>query len=156
MDSSYFYDFWKQAANPPERWVQCLAWNLTSNRKHIHWRSSAGLNGPQGNGGPPVWTPVSAHWGSYLFWDSSEGHGMGHKWLAKSQPLSFIHVLHGDTEHQLMVIAVIKRIAQNIQSTITGDNWLLAMRRSQKKLKGLSSSRQIWAQLFWEHGTCRI
>jgi len=44
-----------------------------------------------------------------------------------------------------MVIAVKKRIAQNTESTITGDNWLLAVRRSQKKLKGLSSSRQIWA-----------
>lgn len=39
----------------------------------------------------------------YLVSYSSKGHGMGHQGVPKDQPVSFTHVLHRDTKHQLMV-----------------------------------------------------
>lgn len=70
-------------------------------------------NGLRESSNPSVQTPLAAadrrvegHQ-AYLR-DGCEGHGMGHQGLAKSQPLCFVHVLQGDTKHQLMVITADK------------------------------------------------
>lgn len=92
------------SSDAPPVHLQCLAPPVSGleavNQTHIcsEW-SSDRQRGCRRRAAPCGHSVAGLLTGSYLLWDRSEGHGVGHEWITKSQPLGFIHVLHGDTKH---------------------------------------------------------
>lgn len=150
----------EHATKPPVMQIWCLTQKLTLSRKHGHWASSpAVVNTCRRQERDHLCKHCGRHTRtgggeeSYLLRDSSEGHGVGHKWLTKSQSLSFIHVLQGDTEHQLVIIAAKKDGTKSRRNTAF---WEWKEHRTNRRGSTMPTvGCGLWLWLLREYGSYR-